>query len=80
MTVIADDPASDESVSQTQEVLNAGGKSFEDRQREAQKQRKRKKKKSDKTLVASSFSDLYKLTGETLGEGSYGKVETSLLR
>ena len=51
MTVIADDPASDESVSQTQEVLNAGGKSFEDRQREAQKQRKRRKKKSDKTLV-----------------------------
>jgi len=27
-------------------------------------------------LVASTFSDLYKLTGETLGEGSYGKVET----
>merc|ERR1711936_1028265 len=26
--------------------------------------------------VASTFADLYKLTGETLGEGSYGKVET----
>jgi len=49
--------------------------SFEARQKEAQKRRK-KKKKTDRTLVASSFADLYKLTGETLGEGSYGKVET----
>jgi MAP kinase interacting serine/threonine kinase len=49
--------------------------SFETRQKEAQKRRK-KKKKSDRTLVASNFVDLYKLTGETLGEGSYGKVET----
>merc|ERR1711971_870355 len=49
--------------------------SFEARQAEAQKRRK-KKKKTDRTLVASTFADLYKLTGETLGEGSYGKVET----
>merc|ERR1711872_401723 len=49
--------------------------SFEARQKEAQKRRK-KKKKTDRTLVASTFADLYKLTGETLGEGSYGKVET----
>merc|ERR1712126_192730 len=52
-------------------------KSFEDRQKEAQKRRK-KKKKTDRTLVASSFADLYKLTGETLGEGSYAKVETCI--
>merc|ERR1711872_853473 len=51
--------------------------SFEDRQKEAQKRRK-KKKKTDRTLVASSFADLYKLTGETLGEGSYAKVETCI--
>merc|ERR1711936_966886 len=51
------------------------GESFEARQKEAQKRRK-KKKKTDRTLVASTFADLYKLTGETLGEGSYGKVET----
>merc|ERR1711970_1644599 len=49
--------------------------SFEARQKEAQKRRK-KKKKTDRTLVASTFADLYKLTGETLGEGSYGRVET----
>lgn len=36
--------------------------------------RKRKKKKS--ALVGNTFADLYKLTGESLGEGSYGKVET----
>ena len=48
---------------------------FEARQKEAQKRRK-KKKRTDRTLVASSFADLYKLTGEVLGEGSYGKVET----
>merc|ERR1712226_747509 len=57
---------------ETQELVND---SFEARQKEAQKRRK-KKKKTDRTLVASSFVDLYKLTGETLGEGSYGKVET----
>jgi len=52
-------------------------KSFEVRKKEAQV-RRRKKKKTDRTLVASSFDDLYKLTGETLGEGSYGKVETCI--
>merc|ERR1711910_104596 len=41
-----------------------------------QLKRRKKKKKTDRTLVASTFADLYKLTGETLGEGSYGKVET----
>jgi len=44
-------------------------------QEEAKKRRK-KKKKSERTLVASSFDDLYKMTGEVLGEGSYGKVST----
>jgi len=50
-------------------------KSFAARQREAQRKRK-KKNKTDRTLVATQFADLYKLTGETLGEGSYGRVET----
>lgn len=57
------------------EKENIVEETFESRQKEAQKRRK-KKKKTDRTLVASSFEDLYKLTGETLGEGSYGKVET----
>ena len=49
--------------------------SCEKRKKEAQA-RRRRKKKTEKTLVASSFYDLYKLTGEVLGEGSYGKVCT----
>ena len=43
--------------------------------RKVEAKKKRKKKKSN-TLVATTFRDLYTLTGETLGEGSYGKVET----
>lgn len=43
--------------------------------RQVEAKRRRKKKKSN-TLVATTFQDLYTLTGETLGEGSYGKVET----
>jgi len=38
--------------------------------------RRKKKKRSSKPLMGATFSDLYKLTGETLGEGSYGRVET----
>jgi len=41
-----------------------------------EKQRRKKKKRLQKTGVGSTFSDLYKLTGEHLGEGSYGRVET----
>jgi len=39
------------------------------------KERRRKKKKKS-PMVGNTFCDLYKLTGESLGEGSYGKVET----
>merc|ERR1711892_739630 len=38
--------------------------------------RRRKKKRPQKPLIGATFVDLYKLTGETLGEGSYGRVET----
>jgi len=38
--------------------------------------RRKKKKKSSKPLMGATFADLYKMTGETLGEGSYGRVET----
>jgi len=44
--------------------------------RETPPQIRRKKKKSKKPLMGATFVDLYKLTGETLGEGSYGRVET----
>merc|ERR1719348_667622 len=38
--------------------------------------KRKKKKRPQKGLVAANFEDLYKLTGETLGEGSSGRVET----
>jgi len=38
--------------------------------------RRKKKKRPHKPLIGATFVDLYKLTGETLGEGSYGRVET----
>jgi len=39
-------------------------------------QARRRKKKKKSPMVGNTFADLYKLTGESLGEGSYGKVET----
>merc|ERR1711970_884363 len=42
---------------------------------EGMKARRRKKKKRS-PMVGNTFSDLYRLTGQSLGEGSYGKVET----
>jgi len=38
--------------------------------------RRRKKKRPEKPLKGATFLDLYKLKGETLGEGSNGRVET----
>jgi len=40
--------------------------------------RNKKKKKAFSTMSASSFSDLYSLKNDTLGEGSYGRVETCM--
>merc|ERR1711973_213149 len=41
---------------------------------EVMKARRRKKKKRS-PMVGNTFTDPYKLTGQSLGEGSYGKVE-----
>merc|ERR1712106_254189 len=41
-----------------------------------QLRKRKKKKRSSKPQMGATFMDLYKLTGETLGEGSYGRVET----
>merc|ERR1711981_373147 len=40
------------------------------------KKKKKKKKPLSSAGTLSTFQDLYKLTGEKLGEGSYGQVET----
>jgi len=44
--------------------------------RPGQVQLRKKKKKKPPSSLGTSFQDLYKLTGEKLGEGSYGQVET----
>jgi len=40
--------------------------------------KKKKKKRSPRGSLCTTFKDKYKLTGENLGEGSYGKVKTCL--
>ncbi|CAG9828949.1 unnamed protein product [Diabrotica balteata] len=46
------------------------------RRKEEAKRRRRKKKRTGSSLVSSCFQDLYKLTGEVLGEGAYASVQT----
>merc|ERR1740131_647886 len=38
--------------------------------------RRNKKKRTQRMSFSSTFHDLYKLPGEELGEGSFGRVET----
>ncbi|XP_047121470.1 MAP kinase-interacting serine/threonine-protein kinase 1 [Schistocerca piceifrons] len=46
-------------------------------QRKEEARRKRRKKKNNGTsLVSSCFQDMYRLTGEVLGEGAYASVQT----
>merc|ERR1719225_2049616 len=49
--------------------------SFQQRQEEA-KTTRRRKKKTDSSLVATTFKELYQLTGEVLGQGAYASVRT----
>lgn len=46
------------------------------RRKEEAKRKRRKKKRTGSSLVSSCFQDLYKLTGEILGEGAYASVQT----
>jgi len=46
-------------------------------QRKAEAQiRRRKKKKTNSSLAATTFKELYHLTGEVLGQGAYASVQT----
>jgi len=49
--------------------------SFKQRQ-EMAKTARRKKKKTNSSLVATTFKELYQLTGEVLGQGAYASVRT----
>jgi hypothetical protein len=46
------------------------------RRKEEAKRKRRKKKRTGSSLVSSCFQDLYKLSGEILGEGAYASVQT----
>ncbi|CAG9819242.1 unnamed protein product [Phaedon cochleariae] len=48
------------------------------RRKEEAKRKRRKKKRTGSSLVSSCFQDLYKLTGEVLGEGAYASVQTCI--
>ncbi|XP_055903928.1 probable myosin light chain kinase DDB_G0284661 [Eupeodes corollae] len=44
--------------------------------KEEMKNRRKKKKRTSSSLHSSTFQELYKLTGEILGEGAYASVQT----
>jgi len=55
--------------------LENSTETFQQRQ-EAAKSRRRKKKKTNSSVVATTFNDLYQMTGEILGQGAYASVRT----
>ncbi|XP_011494779.1 PREDICTED: MAP kinase-interacting serine/threonine-protein kinase 1 [Ceratosolen solmsi marchali] len=59
-------------ISSTGESLSA----MQARKEEARRKRRKKKRSSGSSLVSSCFQELYKLTGEVLGEGAYASVQT----
>ncbi|KAG4080159.1 hypothetical protein HA402_008230 [Bradysia odoriphaga] len=48
------------------------------RHKEEMKKKRRKKKRTSSSLQSSTFQELYKLTGEILGEGAYASVQTCI--
>ncbi|KAK6635088.1 hypothetical protein RUM44_000337 [Polyplax serrata] len=46
--------------------------------RKEEARRKRRRKKNNSSVVSSCFQDLYKLTGEILGEGAYASVQSCI--
>ena len=55
---------------------NVEAVTFQQRQEEAKSRRRKKKKTNSASVVASTFQDLYSLTGEILGQGAYASVRT----
>lgn len=62
-----------ETVDATGESMSAAA--VQARQEEARRKRRRKKR-SGSSIVSSCFQELYRLTGEILGEGAYASVQT----
>jgi len=70
----------DEDVGQTSENLEAlTPNSFAEKKAAAISARKKKKKTASSTSLASNtFQEIYKLTGEVLGQGAYASVQTCI--
>jgi len=64
-------------INQDSEMLNSRDAAIE-AQREAAKKARRKKKRtaSSTSLASNTFQELYRLTGEVLGQGAYASVQT----
>jgi serine/threonine protein kinase len=50
----------------------------QNRHKEEMKRKRRRKKRTSSSLQSSCFQELYKLTGEILGEGAYASVQTCI--
>lgn len=48
------------------------------RHKEEMKRKRRRKKRASSSMQSSCFQELYKLTGEVLGEGAYASVQTCM--
>uniref|UniRef100_A0A1S4GHS9 non-specific serine/threonine protein kinase n=1 Tax=Anopheles gambiae TaxID=7165 RepID=A0A1S4GHS9_ANOGA len=48
------------------------------RHKEEMKRKRRRKKRTSSSMQSSCFQELYKLTGEVLGEGAYASVQTCI--
>ncbi|XP_063707444.1 calcium/calmodulin-dependent protein kinase type IV [Culicoides brevitarsis] len=48
------------------------------RHKEEMKRKRRRKKRTSSSMQSSCFQELYKLTGEILGEGAYASVQTCI--
>merc|ERR1719238_2505995 len=64
--------SSNDSITETSQTST---ETFQQRKEEAES-RRRKKKKTNSSVVASTFQDLYHMTGEILGQGAYASVRT----
>merc|ERR1711936_517704 len=64
--------SSNDSITETSQTST---ETFQQRKEEA-KSRRRKKKKTNSSVVATTFKELYQLTGEVLGQGAYASVRT----
>lgn len=51
---------------------------FNRRKEEMMKRKRRRKKRTSSSIQSSCFLELYKLTGEILGEGAYASVQTCI--